>query len=90
MGEEDRLPPDSRERQHRHPRGVAPLEKEDSFGRVVLAPDSQMEMTTAELHYHLGMYVIECESPQQLPSSSIYGTGCSYAVPVRASSPGDN
>jgi hypothetical protein len=47
-------------------------------------------MTTAELHYHLGMYVIECESPQQLPSSSIYGTGCSYAVPVRASSPGDN
>jgi hypothetical protein len=47
-------------------------------------------MTTAEPHHNLGMYIIERERPQQLPSSSMLGTGCSYAIPVRTSAPGGN
>ncbi len=66
------------------------LKTDDFFRRVLVAPEFQMEMSTAELHYKLGKYVFERERLLKLSSGSILGTAYRCGLPVYTSSPGDS
>jgi len=60
------------------------------FRKIILSPEFQKEMSTAEFHYEIGKYVAECERELHLPFRSILGTAYRCGVPVYTSSPGDS
>jgi deoxyhypusine synthase len=66
------------------------LRTDDFLRQVLIAPEFQNEMSTAELHYRLGKYIFDRERLLNLPSSSILGAAYRYGVPVYTSSPGDS
>ncbi len=67
------------------------LLKSDAFLREVLeAPEFQRRMGSAELHYHLGKYVLAREKHLGTQHRSLLGACFEAGVPVYTSSPGDS
>jgi deoxyhypusine synthase len=66
------------------------LETDEFYRQVIVQPEFQKAMSTAEFHYKLGKYIRERERALKLPHSSILATAHECAVPVYTSSPGDS
>lgn len=66
------------------------LETDTFYRAVMVAPEFQKEMSTAEFHYRIGKYVYEREKILGLPHHSILSTAYLCGVPVYTSSPGDS
>ena len=63
----------------------------DKFFREILsAPEFSKEMSTAEMHYLCGRYLLEREKALGLKTSTLLSTAYKYGVPVYTSSPGDS
>jgi len=58
--------------------------------QVLIKPEFQHEMGTAELHYLLGKYVHEVEKRLGVKNSSLLATAYECGVPIYTSSPGDS
>jgi deoxyhypusine synthase len=57
---------------------------------ILVQPEFQKEMGTAELHYHLGKYAAEWEKKAGLKDVSVLAAAYKYGVPIYTSSPGDS
>jgi len=57
---------------------------------ILMQPEFQKEMGTAELHYLLGKYAAEWERRAKLREISVLAAAYRYAVPIYTSSPGDS
>jgi deoxyhypusine synthase len=57
---------------------------------LLIQPEFQKEMGTAELHYLLGRYCAEWERQKKLPSVSVLAAAYRAGVPCYTSSPGDS
>lgn len=66
------------------------LESDAFLRRVMVAPEFQRRMGTAEMHYLLGKYVREAEDQLGGAHRSILSTAYTYGVPIYTSSPGDS
>ncbi len=67
------------------------LLKSDAFLRRVLqAPEFQKQLSTAELHFHLGKYVRAREQALGTSYRSLLGAAFEASVPIYTSSPGDS
>ena len=66
------------------------LNTDEFFRTIIVSPEFQMEMSTAEFHYKMGKYIYARERKLKLPFNSILGTGYKYGVPIYTSSPGDS
>jgi len=58
--------------------------------RILLEPEFQKEMGTAELHYLLGRYAAEWEKKNRLKDVSVLAAAYRTGLPVYTSSPGDS
>jgi len=58
--------------------------------RILLEPEFQKEMGTAELHYLLGKYAAEWEKKNRLRDVSVLAAAYRAGLPVYTSSPGDS
>jgi deoxyhypusine synthase len=66
------------------------LDTDKFFRQVIMDPQFQMEMSTAEFHYKLGKYIYARERNLRLPFHSILGIGYKLGIPIYTSSPGDS
>lgn len=66
------------------------LDTDEFYRTVLVSPEFQMEMGTAEFHYKLGKYFDERERLLRRRHKSILATAYRCAVPVYTSSPGDS
>jgi len=57
---------------------------------ILVQPEFQKEMGTAELHYRLGKYAAEYERQHKLKDVSVLAAAHRFGVPVYTSSPGDS
>jgi deoxyhypusine synthase len=57
---------------------------------ILVGPEFQKEMGTAELHYHLGRYAAEWEKKSGLKDVSVLAAAHRAGVPLYTSSPGDS
>ncbi|MCX6339599.1 MAG: deoxyhypusine synthase [Candidatus Aureabacteria bacterium] len=57
---------------------------------ILIQPEFQREMGTAELHYLLGKYAAEWERKAKLGEISVLAAAYRYGVPIYTSSPGDS
>jgi deoxyhypusine synthase len=57
---------------------------------ILVQPEFQKEMGTAELHYHLGKYATEWENRSGNKDVSVLAAAYRYGVPIYTSSPGDS
>ncbi|MCX5670410.1 MAG: deoxyhypusine synthase [Planctomycetota bacterium] len=57
---------------------------------ILVQPEFQKEMGTAELHHHLGKYAAEWEKKSGLKDVSVLAAAYRAGVPVYTSSPGDS
>jgi deoxyhypusine synthase len=60
------------------------------FREIMMSPEFQKEMSTAEFHYLCGKYVAERERKLNLKDSTLLATAYRCGVPVYTSSPGDS
>ena len=58
--------------------------------RILVQPEFQKEMGTAELHYLLGKYAAEWEKKNRLKDVSVLAAAYRAGLPVYTSSPGDS
>ena len=58
--------------------------------RILIQPEFQKEMGTAELHYLLGRYAAEWEKKNRLRDVSVLAAAYRAGLPVYTSSPGDS
>ena len=58
--------------------------------RILVQPEFQKEMGTAELHYLLGQYAAEWEKKNRLRDVSVLAAAYRAGLPVYTSSPGDS
>ncbi|MEO0051391.1 MAG: deoxyhypusine synthase [candidate division WOR-3 bacterium] len=58
--------------------------------KILLQPEFQKEMGTAEFYHYLGKYAAEYEEENGLKDVSILAAAYRYGVPVHTSSPGDS
>ncbi|MGB2754565.1 MAG: deoxyhypusine synthase [Phycisphaerae bacterium] len=58
--------------------------------RILIQPEFQKEMGTAELHYLLGQYAAEWEKKNRLKDVSVLAAAYRAGLPVYTSSPGDS
>ena len=58
------------------------LETDKLFSALLLSPDYQRKMTTAELHWHLGRDVARIEDALGIKSPSLLSTCWRYGVPI--------
>ena len=58
--------------------------------RILVQPEFQKEMGTAELHYLLGQYAAEWEKKNRLKDVSVLAAAYRAGLPVYTSSPGDS
>ncbi len=58
--------------------------------RILVQPEFQKEMGTAELHYLLGRYAAEWEKKNRLKDVSVLAAAYRAGLPVYTSSPGDS
>lgn len=66
------------------------LETDAFIRKVLLAPEFQKRMGTAEFHYLLGRYVWQAEQQLGVQNASILATAYECGIPVYTSSPGDS
>ena len=67
------------------------LLKTDTYLReVMLAPEFQRDMSTAELHYLLGKYLAAREDELGVQDTCVLSTACRCGVPCYVSAPGDS
>jgi deoxyhypusine synthase len=66
------------------------MRTDDILRKVLLQPEFQKEMGTAELHYLLGKYCAEFEKQTGLKDASILAAAYRAGVPCYCSSPGDS
>lgn len=57
---------------------------------ILIQPEFQKEMGTAEFYHHLGRYAAEWEEKNKLRDVSILAAAYRYGVPVHTSAPGDS
>ena len=63
----------------------------DAFYRkVIMSPEFQKPMSTAEFHQKIGKYVAEREKTLGVKNSSVLASAYKYGVPIYTSSPGDS
>ena len=58
--------------------------------RILVQPEFQKEMGTAELHHHLGRYAAEWERKNGLKNVSVLAAAYRASVPLHTPSPGDS
>jgi len=63
---------------------------DEALRRIMMEPEFQMEMGTAELHYKLGKYAAEWERKNSLKDVSVLAAAYRAGVPCYTSSPGDS
>ncbi len=63
---------------------------DDIIRKIIVQPEFQKEMGTAELHYCLGKYAAEWEQKAGLKDVSILAAAYRAGVPLYTSSPGDS
>lgn len=66
------------------------MRTDDVLRKVLLQPEFQKEMSTAELHFLLGKYCAEFEKQTGLKDASILAAAYRAGVPCFCSSPGDS
>lgn len=66
------------------------LESDAFLRRVMVAPEFQRRMGTAEMHYLLGKYVRAAEDELGVAHRSILSAAYAHGVPIYTSSPGDS
>src|SRR5260221_4016292 len=66
------------------------LDSDAFLRKVMIAPEFQRKMGTAEMHYLLGKYVREAEDSIGSNHRSVLSAAYANAVPVYTSSPGDS
>jgi deoxyhypusine synthase len=66
------------------------LDTDEFYRTVILSPEFQMSMSTAEFHNKIGRYVNARERLLKRPHRSILGAAFRSGVPVYTSSPGDS
>ena len=66
------------------------LDTDAFFRQIIIAPEFQRSMSTAEFHYLAGRYVKERERKLKLKDKSLLGVAYEYGVPIYTSSPGDS
>ena len=66
------------------------LDTDAFFRQIIIAPEFQRSMSTAEFHYLAGRYVRERERKLKLKDKSLLGVAYEYGVPIYTSSPGDS
>ena len=60
------------------------------FYEMIVAPEFQKEMSTAEFHYLAGKYVAERERLLEIEGKSLIAAAHRYEVPIYTPSPGDS
>ena len=60
------------------------------YYQMIVAPEFQKEMSSAELHYLVGKYVAERERLLGIKGKSFVAAAYHYGVPIYTSSPGDS
>ena len=63
---------------------------DDILRSILVQPEFQKEMGTAELHYILGRYAAEWERKNHLKEVSVLAAAYRAGVPCYTSSPGDS
>src|SRR5690242_3744907 len=66
------------------------LDSDAFLRRVMVAPEFQRKMGTAEMHHLLGKYVREAEDRLNSGHRSILSSAYAHGVPIYTSSPGDS
>jgi deoxyhypusine synthase len=66
------------------------LSTDEFFRKVIRLPEFQMEMSTSELHYKLGRYILERERLLGIKNRSVLSAAYLAGVPIYTSSPGDS
>jgi len=66
------------------------LDTDAFFRKIIVAPEFQKTMSTAEFHYLCGRYVHERESKLGQKDKSLLAVAYEYGVPIYTSSPGDS
>ncbi|HTY09727.1 MAG TPA: deoxyhypusine synthase [Bacteroidota bacterium] len=63
----------------------------DAFYRkIIMSPEFQKPLSTAEFHYKVGKYVYEREKALGIKRSSVLASAYKFGVPIYTSSPGDS
>ncbi len=63
---------------------------DDILREILIQPEFQKEMGTAEFYHYLGRYAAEWEEKNGLKDVSVLAAAYRYGVPVHTSSPGDS
>jgi len=63
---------------------------DDILRGILVQPEFQKEMGTAELHHHIGRYAAEWERKNNLKNVSVMAAAYRCGVPLYTSSPGDS
>ncbi len=66
------------------------ISTDDFFREILKAPEFQKEMSTSELHFHVGKYLAEREKLLGTEKKSLLVTAYKYGLPIYTSSPGDS
>ncbi len=66
------------------------LSTDEFFRKLLVTDDFQYEMSTAELHYKIGKYILEREKLLGIENNSVLAAAYKYNVPIYTSSPGDS
>lgn len=66
------------------------LSTDEGLRRILVQPEFQKEMGTAEMHYYIGKYAAEWENKTGMKNVSILAAAYRAGVPIFTSSPGDS
>lgn len=66
------------------------ISTDDFFREILKAPEFQKEMSTSELHFHVGRYLAEREKVLGTEKKSLLAAAYKHSVPIYTSSPGDS
>jgi deoxyhypusine synthase len=66
------------------------MRTDDILRKILIQPEMQKEMGTAELHYYIGKYCAEFERQTGLKDASVLAAAYRAGVPCYTSSPGDS
>jgi deoxyhypusine synthase len=66
------------------------ISTDDFFREILTAPEFQKEMSTSELHFLVGKYLLEREKLLGTERKSVLSTAYQYGLPIYTSSPGDS
>lgn len=66
------------------------LSTDEFFRKIIRLPEFQTEMSTSELHYKIGRYILERERVLKIKNRSILSAAYLAGVPIYTSAPGDS